>query len=593
MAIFDTDLDYTKLIQFTEGTLQLASFVQIRNALIQRMKDIYGNDIDVSPASADGQYINSIALLVNNIMQTLKKGNESLDPSVATGRYLDTLCSFNNITRIRPSASTAELYVYYKANAMVPPLKVNKLTFIDRNNTLWLWDNGGFDIEILPNTPYLLTDLECEELGPISAPGNNAFYKYDEDTGEFVEVDTPEEQSWDNPDLYSSENNNSTIYQCVSTGLYVWQYKDAIVGDQEETDEALRSRRYQMLGNNSVTVLEGLKSNLLNLSAITDAYIFNNTSSVDYDVVLDSPTFEPIADGTPLKAHSIYVALRYADGVSIEEREIGKLIYDKLTPGISTSVSDGDSDTVFDVLQTAPGDWDSLKEAVYKEYSQNQSSSWPPAAPVYKLAVRRELRPGGGTRTIHLRLTLVEEEPDDWSTDYEDYYVLTSVSSSADWEQNKYCRASSMRSLEIVRTSQFSDFVYWKKCGSIHPPIYLTFQTNPSLYDYPADLSSLNEDHTDIEKNIIKELQKTISSAKISEYLSISGLLTTLQQADLKKNGMSTFFAMSGYFDNDNGMTLYPANLSYFKYDEADYHFSYATSNGLPTGAAELFIYKE
>lgn len=331
MAIFDPQLDYTNLIQFTNGTLKLASFVQIRNALIKRMQDIYGNDIDVSPASADGQYINSIALLINNIFQTLRQGYQSLDPASATGQYLDTLCSFNNVERITPSHSTAQLYIYNLTNN---PITANKLSFIDRNNTLWLWDNGGVDKTFPAGTgsnPEIITDVECDEIGAVSAPGTSAFYKLED--GEWIEVDTPAEQSWDEIELYGTAKENGTIYQCVeNNGLKVWQYKDAEVGNDEESDESLRSRRYQMLGNNSITVLEGLRGTLLNLTGIRDVYIYNNQNISNVRL-----NYEPINDENLIYPHSIYVVIRYEEGVEIGEEIIGKIIYNKLTPGIGTN----------------------------------------------------------------------------------------------------------------------------------------------------------------------------------------------------------------------------------------------------------------
>lgn len=485
MAVFDTDLDYTKLIQFTNGSLQLASFVQIRNALIKRFKDIYGNDIDVSPATADGQYINSIALLINNVFQTIKQGYDSLDPAVATGQYLDTLCSYNNINRIKATASKAQLYIYNSTNS---PITVNKLIFIDKNNTQWIWDNGGVDKSFAPGEYELIGDVECQELGAISAPGTDSFYYFD-DNGLLVKTNNPSEQAWGDPRLYGNALINGTIYQTVDySGLWVWQYQDADVGEIDETDEELRSRRYMMLGNASVTVLEGLKGNLLNVTGVKDVVIINNPTGSDITL---NTLYEPSGDGSLVNAHSIYVVVRYKEGVKIDPSLIGRIIYNKLTPGIITS----------------------------------------------------RTRNTGGS------------------------------------EDGNYT---------IMRSSNLSNIIYWKICSSISPAIVLSIYCKKDIYDYPLNNGIINNSThlptSEVEKSIVKKLINYINNYKIDDYLAIGDLLTSVQQGDIQKNGMSTFFTQSG---NIAGDPKYPANLSYFKYTNDDFVFSYSGTDN-ETGSISI-----
>ena len=575
MAIFNTDLDYTQLIQFTNGTLQLGSFVQIRNALVKRMKELYGNDIDVSPASADGQYINSLALIFNNILQTIRKGNDSLDPAAATGRYLDTLCSFNNISRIEPTASVAELYLY---NSTGSAIRTSYLTFIDKNNLLWVWDNGGKEIEIPVPTPekpaYLLADVVCEELGKITAKGTNTFYAYNETTGSWDPVSDPLDQTWDKPELYSTRS--GTIFQCVEqNGLYVWQYKDAEPGENRETDESLRSRRYQMLGNRSVTVLEGLKGNILSLSAVKDAYIFNNQTTGDDATKLTSPVFEPVADGCNLKGHSIYIAVRYKEGVEIDDEIVGKAIYGRLTPGISTSPFKSLSAKSYSLMSERPADWN-IAYTRYCVMNANDDPTW---------AENTFYSKSGNAYSLLL------EEPADWESGYAGYYKPT-FNSSPDFVANTFASPDDSRMLEIVRTDEFSDFVYWKVCSSTAPKITMKFNTNAKLYDYPTDLTSANTNKTDVEKAIISSLKNVLGEAKINDWLSVSSLLTAMQQSDRQKNGMPTFLVERGYFGENSSKCIYPANLSYFSYSDESFSFEYETDQvtGLPAGPAILTI---
>ena len=483
MAIFETDLDYTNLIQFSNGTLQLASFVQIRNALIQRMKDIYGNDIDVSAASADGQYINSIALLINNIFQSIRQSYNSLDPAVATGQYLDTLCSFNNIFRIAASGSTTSLYVYNHTNTAID---ITQLLFVDKNNNLWMWDNGGFAITIQPQEYAPIEEVTCTEFGAINAPGAGCYYKKDSNS-QWVETQDIDEMDWSDPGLFVDPIRSGTLYQCVNdNGLYVWQYADAAEGNVEETDEALRSRRYQMLGNNSVTILEGLKGNLLNIFGVKDVHIFNNLSSTS--VPLSGSTYQPLSDLTTVLGHSIYVAIRYQENVEVLPSSIGKVIYDKLTPGIATTPIDNNT-----------------------LYGQDGH-------------------------------------------------------------------------LDIPRTDQFTDTISWKICTDKHPTLTINFFANTN-YNFPESGS-----YSEIEQRIIDNIKKYTDEVAIDDYLTIPNILTVMQQADILKNGMSTFFAQSGHIGSDPDAQKEPAELAYFKYTTFTFTYTLDGNNKPMTGNATLVI---
>ncbi len=475
MAMFDSNIDYTKFIQFNGGTLRVATFVEIRDALVRRYKEIYGNDIDVSTASADGQYINEIALIINNIVNVFAYAYNQLDPSVATGKYLDILCSYNNVQRINQSASQAELYIYNSAPARSPDLQPEFLLFSDRSGQTWKWINGKrTDGTLLtsfpPQTATLIQDVQCEYLGAIQAQGS----QFVDTDGNFT--DNIEENDW-------NRECPGWIYQLVDASpLKVWQYQNAIVGNEEETDEALRSRRYQLLGNQSVSVLEGLHGSLLNISGIQDVFIINNPRGENMSLS------DPVNDTTEVLAHSIYIALRYKDGVTMDKSMLGKLIYNKLTPGIGTT-----------------------------PFGYNSSYN-----------------------------------PENPSTGSESYV--------------------------IQRTSQISYTVYWKKCQPYKPQIVIIMTCN-SNYDYPATLNS-HIATTDVEKNIVKNLQAHINEISIDSYMQATQLLNVVQQSDRQKDGVSTFFVKSGIIgDTAATQQNHPANLRYFSYDDSDYKFAYSRSS--------------
>ena len=69
MSIFNREFQIDDLINISSAGLVVADFSKIRESLINLNKTIYGNDIDMSGESPDVQYITSIALIINNILQ--------------------------------------------------------------------------------------------------------------------------------------------------------------------------------------------------------------------------------------------------------------------------------------------------------------------------------------------------------------------------------------------------------------------------------------------------------------------------------------------------------------------------------------------
>ena len=96
---------FDSLITITNAGFEVASYPEIREALVQRMKEIYGSDIDVSTGSADGIWIESLSLVINNILQSFLQLNANLNPDTATGIYLDVLSSLTNVIRKRATKS--------------------------------------------------------------------------------------------------------------------------------------------------------------------------------------------------------------------------------------------------------------------------------------------------------------------------------------------------------------------------------------------------------------------------------------------------------------------------------------------------------
>ena len=281
--ITNNTVDIKDFVKFTNAGLVTASFTQIRDAITRKYKSIYGEDIDLSTGTADGLFIYDMSLMINNILQGFSQMYSNLSVTTATGVYLDRLCALSNITRKPATYSTASLTITNIGDA---EYNQDETTFVDNSGITWSYKQNL----TLAAGESTSIQVICDEIGPIEA-----------------------DQGWINKTLEIS-------YLTVS------QPYAAIVGQNEETDAELRRRRAQSNLGGGLTVLESLQGALLNISGIRDSYIRNNLDD-DAD----------IGDGTSVDAHSVYVALRYDEGVEVEDETIGKILYEKMTPGILTS----------------------------------------------------------------------------------------------------------------------------------------------------------------------------------------------------------------------------------------------------------------
>lgn len=298
MSYSNMTIEWTDLIKFTSEGIVVADYPQIRIALTNKFKQIYGDDIDVSTLSADGIYLETLSLMINNIMQNFKQLYANLDIRTASGTYLDMLCALSNVTRKAATASSTSLLLTLDSEE-TDNYVTTQIQFIDKSGKTWTARNQD-GIILVPGVQTSVT-VTCDELGPIRA-----------DAG------------WIDRTVESSPMIN--VVQSVAADL----------GSYTETDTELKARQHNSGNSIGQTVLESLAGALLQINGIEDVLIYNNDTGVNW------PN-ESIGthDGNAVQAHSIYVLIRKAPNISIADSVIGNIIYDKLTPGIRTNAYTG------------------------------------------------------------------------------------------------------------------------------------------------------------------------------------------------------------------------------------------------------------
>ena len=311
--------DVTNLAQVTEGGISCATFPEIKDALAQKMQEIYGYDIDLSTASADGQYVMMEALVLNNIYRTLESLVNNLSLASASGKYLDILSNLSGVFRRQATYSTANIYIQCSAN-----ITPQYLLFVDKNNNTWKWTNytdaDGNSIRFDKDKIYTI-NIVCEDLGPIEAIG-----------GEKIASGESLQNIFATAELRQSGD----IYECFTSGILTYQDKNAIIGQVVESDSELRARRFKSLGIGGSTSIDSLNAQLRDIPGILDCIVYNNSTAGNLTLgALPSGANDEVS----IKEHSIYVVLVIDPNVNITNYEIGFCIYKNLPFGIKAQVN--------------------------------------------------------------------------------------------------------------------------------------------------------------------------------------------------------------------------------------------------------------
>lgn len=301
MALIQDERGFASLIQMTGSGLKIADYPAIKRAIIEKYKEIYGSDIDITNTSADGVFVETLSLMIFNILQNVKFLYSNLDIRTASGKFLESLCALSGVYRNSATKSQAQLEITNNETFAIPITgDRDNLEFVDQSGLTWVTDISRNNPLTLEPGITTLVDVYCSEVGPVSAPSG-----------------------W--------------ITQLITQGLNLTinQPNEATKGSYSETDSELRSRRNETISSQGLTVLSGLRGSLIDITGIDDCVIYNNTNEENYTSL----------DGTTIPIHSIYVVLRKKENVQISESKIGSTIYEKLTPGINTSKFNGQSNT--------------------------------------------------------------------------------------------------------------------------------------------------------------------------------------------------------------------------------------------------------
>lgn len=277
--------------EFTDTGLQIQTFDEIYSELVAAYQAIYGVDINVDPDSPDGQRIAIESKSRLDLQSFALAMYNAMDPDLATGDALNRITKLAGITRRPATLSQVDLTITTDRNLTLP----SSYEVQDSLGQVWQANEGN----ALTTGANVVTAV-AKEFGAIEAsPG--------------------------------------TITEPVTIVIGVTDVTNisaATVGQAEETDAELRTRRNKSLATPATSTVGGLFSALGNLNGVTDLIIYENDQDVTNGVL-------------SLAAHSIWVVI---EGGTVSD--IGETMAKNKTGG--TGIKGGITD-IYTETRTIPG----------------------------------------------------------------------------------------------------------------------------------------------------------------------------------------------------------------------------------------------
>lgn len=257
--------------------------------LTSQYQAIYGTSINLASATPDAQMMNIFIQGMLDLSELLVSINASFDPGQATGVLLDQRVAINGIQRqaatftVTPiTVTTNQAVNLYGLDQTAQPV----FTVQDAAGNQWQLQTTQIGVPVGAN----VFNFQAALAGAVLTTLNT--------------IQTPVTIV-----LGVTSVNNPTTY--------------SVLGQNQETDAALRTRRANSVSLASQGYLSGLLASLLNVSGVTSAIISENLTSANDNQYPDAA----YPNGTP--GHSIWVIV----GGSGSAANIAQAIYGKRNAG--------------------------------------------------------------------------------------------------------------------------------------------------------------------------------------------------------------------------------------------------------------------
>jgi uncharacterized phage protein gp47/JayE len=251
--------------------LTIPSYQDILDYLIEKKKEIYGNDIYLGADSTDYQELSVFALMIFDSMQLAQYVYNNRGPQTAIGSALDGIVKINGLSRVAATHSTVDVLITGIVGTII-----NSGIIKDVAGHKWLLPA----VVTIPINGFATVTATAEEEGEITALAASI----------------------------------TTIVTPVSGWISVTNPLAATPGVSVETDSALRARQAVSTAIPSLSVIEGVAGAVWNLDGVTMVRYYENKTH--------------ITDENGIPGHSVAFIIEGGDAT-----EIAETLNTKMTPG--------------------------------------------------------------------------------------------------------------------------------------------------------------------------------------------------------------------------------------------------------------------
>lgn len=250
-------------MEFNRTGITIDTFDDIYNRFANGLKAIYGDDIDLSQNTPDGQRVGITTKEVLDIQTVVGNLYNNLDIDTATGAMEAVIGKIAGVEKLPATRSTAELTIITDRDLTLP----SGYIVSDVSNQEWITEN---EYTLVSGTNTV--SFVAKEWGKVEAAKN--------------EINIPV----------------TIVIGVVSAS----NPAAAVSGRDEETDEQFRRRRNKSLENASHGTIGGLIAKIAAINGVTDVVGYENKASTQ-DSVRDMPP------------HSIWLVVEGGDVAEIAE----------------------------------------------------------------------------------------------------------------------------------------------------------------------------------------------------------------------------------------------------------------------------------
>jgi len=223
-------------IQWTENGLVVPQEADILTGRFNDFNNAFGGNLRNDLSNPVGQLTQSEAAIIGNKNNEWLNFIAGIDPRTSTGRMQDGIGQLYYLTRIAASPTIVTARCYGLQNTLINA----DLTAQDQAGNVYVCLNDG----IISGTGYVDLTFSCSTTGPISCPIGYL----------------------------------NRIYKGISGWDSITNLAEGTPGTNVETPQAFEYRRQQSVALNAQGSLSAILANVLNVSGVTDAFTYQNTS---------------------------------------------------------------------------------------------------------------------------------------------------------------------------------------------------------------------------------------------------------------------------------------------------------------------------